>query len=645
MPQSQIVQTRAEGARTVNQKLFAGAWGLFLVLCLLPGMAHATDCSGLPTSFTGNEFPNGDFFTNFNNPCYAIPLGTGNGGQEYGDLNARYYQMYYKVDPRYQLILVGTFPNARYYSVTLYDEHSALAQSILDTSIVPLTSQYVNPYVPGVSFVDGQQFAVPVSFGGTPGTIETGCAMNAYNVSVNGLDATQRHPGMDWNTDAGVYQAYPNFAYHVLDTGQHMNPNTAGVLMIRVYLDNTVPSYDTNPRVIVRDVASGCAYPMDYALNTLQMVTDGGDMGRPWLDQTQIANHHVYETTYLPKLCNAGTLYPNRLPWARVEEYVPGTNPDASYVAAAVQDGLPATLAAAGQVMRFRVRIPTTPPTPCSDGCSRSGKEQMRYMSLSFQEASGVVLASVADSAFTQDANGYATLIVGTGATIPAWVTPANGYTYLDLSSLPDYQKLSLVAVRHMIPASDFNCAGQFIPYRTAVETPSGSMMGDYMPVADYPIAANLPPVATALVGQSTCGVIPAGQPGIRPACGVLPAPPPSVTAVVTECHVPWCSRFVSQSNPPITISGAGFGSFPNGIPFAGTSDFLRITNTTQNWTAGHTGDSCSVSVSSWDTGRIQLVANVNQNGACPIVSGDNLQVEVWNPQTQVVASISTTAW
>jgi hypothetical protein len=295
--------------------------------------------------------------------------------------------------------------------------------------------------------------------------------------------------------------------------------------------------------------------------------------------------------------------------------------------------------------MRFRVRIPTTPPTPCSDGCSRSGKEQMRYMSLSFQESSGVVLASVADSAFTQDANGYATLIVGTGATIPAWVTPANGYTYLDLSSLPDYQKLSLVAVRHMIPASDFNCAGQFIPYRTAVETPSGSMMGDYMPVADYPIAANLPPAATALVGQSTCGVIPAGQPGIRPACGVLPAPPPSVSAVVTECHVPWCSRFVSQSNPPITISGAGFGSFPNGIPFAGTSDFLRITNTTQNWTAGHTGDSCSVSVSSWDTGRIQLVANVNQNGACPIVSGDNLQVEVWNPQTQVVASISTTAW
>ena len=55
-------------------------------LCLLPGIAHAIDCSGLPTSFTGGEFPAGDFFTNFNNPCYTIALGSGDGVGEYGDL-------------------------------------------------------------------------------------------------------------------------------------------------------------------------------------------------------------------------------------------------------------------------------------------------------------------------------------------------------------------------------------------------------------------------------------------------------------------------------------------------------------------------------------------------------------------------------
>src|SRR5271155_3219075 len=79
---------------------------LFAVLCLLPGTGYAIDCSGLPTSFTGNEFPNGDFFTNFNNPCYTIPLGSGNGDSLWGDLNAVYFQSYFKVDPQYELILV-----------------------------------------------------------------------------------------------------------------------------------------------------------------------------------------------------------------------------------------------------------------------------------------------------------------------------------------------------------------------------------------------------------------------------------------------------------------------------------------------------------------------------------------------------------
>src|SRR5450759_2922368 len=39
-----------------------------------------------------------------------------------------------------------------------------------------------------------------------------------------------------------------------------------------------------------------------------------------------------------------------------------------------------ANLASAGEVIRMRFRLPTTPPTPCTNGCSRSGNEQMRYM-------------------------------------------------------------------------------------------------------------------------------------------------------------------------------------------------------------------------------------------------------------------------
>ena len=122
-----------------------------------------------------------------------------------------------------------------------------------------------------------------------------------------------------------------------------------------------------------------------------------------------------------------------------------------------------------------------------------------------------------------------------------------------------------------------------------------------------------------------------------------MPSPPPAIAWVVTECQAPGCNQFAAQPNPPVTIAGEGFGSFPNGLPFTGTSDYLRITDTTQKWAAGYTGDKCGVSISSWFTNQIQMVAKVNQNGACPLVAGDILDVEVWNPQTMVEAQTKVT--
>jgi hypothetical protein len=145
---------------------------LLIAPTALANMAQAQNCSSLPTQFTGNEFPAGDFFTNFQNPCYLIPLTIP--PSSLTDLNDTDWHIVYTVDPRYELILVGSFPNARYFSVTAYDDHSLISQAILDSSIVPLTSSYVNPYQPGVPYAAGQQYAIPVNFGGAPGTIETG---------------------------------------------------------------------------------------------------------------------------------------------------------------------------------------------------------------------------------------------------------------------------------------------------------------------------------------------------------------------------------------------------------------------------------------------------------------------------------------
>ncbi len=618
---------------------------IFAGISLSAHVAFATSCANLPTSFGGNEFPTGDFFSNFNNTCYTIRLGTGYGSVEYGDTNATYYQMFFKVDPRYQIILLGNFPNARYFSVSLNDAHSALSGSIRDTNIVPLTSQYVNPYLPGVPYVSGQQYAVPVSFGGTPGKQETGCEMNGYNVTVNGLDATQRHPGMDWNSDPSYFAQYPSMINHDVDTPQHTNPNTAGVIMVRAYVNASSNDYNDNPHIIVRDVASGCAYPADYAMNTLQILSTTNAGGQNWLDHNQFEGHHTYETDYLPKLCNARTDPSDSLRWSREPDYIPLTNPDAAYVVAPVPYNLASTLASSSEVMRIRVRVPSIPPTPCTNGCSRSGEEQMRYMSLSFVGGGGSTLTSLADTAFTRDSNGYATLIVGTGATVPSWVTPANGYTYLDLTKFQGYDQFSLLALRHIIPGSSFNCAANYVPYRTSVDTPIGSLLGDYTPVVDYPVASSLPKTTSPLVGLSACGAYPLGEPGVRPNCGVFPGPIPSISSVVTQCSAPGCTGFVAQNNPPITIVGAGFGVFPEGAPFTGTSKYVGLEDVTQNWYAGYAGAGCDVSISEWDTTRIQLVADVpNTKGKCHIKSGDKLKVVVWNPQTLLFATYKTTA-
>ena len=141
---------------------------LAVAIFLLPGLAQAVDCSKLPTQFTGSEYPSGDFFTNFLNACYTIPLAPS--GQTRTDANDTFWPFYYKVNPRYQLVIVGNFPNARFFSVSAYDDHYQLSQAILDTNIVPLTSAYVNPYLPGVPYSPGQMYAVPLGFEGTPGT-------------------------------------------------------------------------------------------------------------------------------------------------------------------------------------------------------------------------------------------------------------------------------------------------------------------------------------------------------------------------------------------------------------------------------------------------------------------------------------------
>ena len=627
---------------------------LLLTFAGLTLWAQSPNCEGLPITFTGDEFPTGNFFSNFNNSCYLIPFTTGNGTNQKGDLNSIYNKIYFNVNPAmlpYQIIILGVFPNARYFSVAVYDNHSAITQNLTDVNIVPLTAKDINPFEPGTPFAGGQNYAIPLNLGGTPGTIQTGCSTTGFNVDVNGLDGTQRHAFMNWNLNPAFMATNP--PEHEVDTPTHTNPNPAGAIFVRSYLDLSTVK-EIQPYVIVRDVASGCAYPAAYVLSTMNAVTTDQSLGSTWIHHGQADEHNNYED-WLQASC-WGAVGDSNIQWTRGPEYVSGGNPDAGYSYGNVPAGLPQTLLNSGEVMRLRFRVPTTPPTPCTDGCSRSGDEQIRYTSISFQAPGGITLASLPDSCpsgsllpctpLNQNSNGYVTLVVSTGTPQPSWVTAANGYTWLDLSQLgiPSYMEWNQIAIRNILPSAGFECPASFVPYHVGQATTGGAgLMGLYAPVVDYPRATSLPTTASPITGPASCAVFPAGPPNASPACSVLSSPPISISSATTQLTPNSHGAFVLQPRPPVSISGAGFGSFPMGLPYTGNSNFLEIADSTQGWTAGFAGSSCTLNIGEWTDTFISLMANVNQGIGCPLVAGDQLTITVRNPQTQSTATYNTT--
>src|SRR5579871_2889848 len=104
------------------------------ILCLLCACfagfpkAYAGTC---PTKFNPKSFQTGDFFSNFDNKCYWNEMSQGNGANgTQGDLDSVYNRIYFKIDTSiapYQLMIVDDFPNARYMSIVIYDDHSAVS--------------------------------------------------------------------------------------------------------------------------------------------------------------------------------------------------------------------------------------------------------------------------------------------------------------------------------------------------------------------------------------------------------------------------------------------------------------------------------------------------------------------------------------
>lgn len=464
------------------------------------GVASAAEpdlCSPLP-----RINPRKSFLDNFSNPCYAIKMGSGNGATNGGDLNAVYNIIYYQVVPGYELVVTGTFPNARYFSATVYDAHSVEVSTLLDTDIPPLKSSMINPYAPGVTWIPGQQYGLTVGYGSPPPTnVTPGCSTSGTTIDQNYMDASLIHSGLTWTGDPTVP---PDFPPH--QTG----PNPGGYVMIRRYFDiSTLPA----PTVIVRQLSDGCAVSVSQAVS-LGLVT--GNPSLSWMNNGQIQAHNTYANDIQPEYCY-GTDPRNGITWRRSVDYIAGDNFDAAYALAGISKTMLTNLIATGAFIRLRFPAPSVPDTPCATGnCARTGNEQLRYFSLSFLTGRDT-LVSIKDSDMVHDPTGNVTILVGLGTQPPAFVTPAHYYTYVDLSKVTNPANLTEMEVRDILTNTNFSCSSFNIPHRYTEYNPDGGYMGPYVPTVDYPTGSQLPTVA---------GPLPHPEPNN---CSMIPTQPPSV--------------------------------------------------------------------------------------------------------------------
>jgi hypothetical protein len=429
--------------------------------------------------------PNADFLTNFNKPCYALSLISGSGLNYSGDSNATYDSIYYVVKPGYEIVLLGTYPNGRFMSVTIYDEHLAITSSVIDQNIPPLNSTMMNPYLVGAVFQPNQQYGLTINLG-TPltATPSPGCSASDTTIDQTVLSASQIHSGLTWANYTGTLPV--GFPSH--QTGA----NSSGLITVRKYL---AISNNTPETVIVRNTSTGCAIPASQALALGILNTTTGLSSPTLLNQNQIAAHQEFSNEIEPLLCYNPD--PNNAKqWFRSVDYIPlanlGASLDVNLTSANMQP-----LLSGQQFIRMRFPAPTTPNIPCaSGGCALTGLEDLRYFSISFLGPNTpdgkTTLTSISDTALTHDPNGNVTLLIGLGAQPPSFVTAANYYTYFDLTQVRNYSTLTRIEIRHLLPNANFSCSNANVPLFTMEYNNVGGFMGQYVPTFDFPTPAAL---------------------------------------------------------------------------------------------------------------------------------------------------------
>jgi hypothetical protein len=367
----------------------------------------------------------------------------------YPDPNAAYFIMLYMLAPGQSLVLQGSYPFARFSSLTTYYGLGVPGQGIellgwlRDAQIAPDPGS-VNPAVdPNASDDPAQrQWTVRV----------TGTAV---------VDGTT--PG------AATPTANPAAGGNVIPAHREGATDELGALVLRIYLpdDPADPTGGVGLPALRIEEADGSSRPL-AACTTAEE--------RTWTEAVgQMVAINVEAAPRLPVPPD-----PDTTP-AWVESRIPGLgpNPDNRYLMAPV-------VWQPGRIVVIRGQAPTFPDTRA--GQSPMTPAQLRYWS--FCTGSNVItypslyptMAGISDFAIPLGPDGGYTVVVSQPEDRPANATPDHGVAWLQGA---DPARPDLVLLRHMLPAEAFFAQSVWAVPELVVGA-AQPIMGPYYPETVY---------------------------------------------------------------------------------------------------------------------------------------------------------------
>jgi hypothetical protein len=339
-----------------------------------------------------------------------------------GNLIATCYDFPFECDANNEIVITGDYPHARYMSFTVSGASGSVISSVFDQEIEPDPGNQ-NPFVPDGDWdAAKRRYTLMIRFTSPPG------------------------PGR-FSPGAGCNVLYA-------DSCTCSEPVT-GVITYCVYAPGI--GYDAQGGAGLPDINCRIYSSIEEAELPAFGIKGAAEQLSDEICETSIPQERLRSRKSDIEWIRSGNLIPNTVD-----------------MKSSVLDRSP------GKLLYLHWKAPRVPDTWHDVGLS--GQEELRCWSMTFTAAdSGSALKTISDFETIVDQFGYVSLVVGFGAKRPVFVTPQNGYTWVNLSGQPHVQ-VSIVYQNTLISPS-FHFTAKDVP----VECPVPPwIMGEYYPCGNY---------------------------------------------------------------------------------------------------------------------------------------------------------------